>query len=224
MVFADIISSFFLGLLTPLTAVCVIPLYPAFVSFLANNFSGKKVSKKDYAFIGLLVTIGVIVFMIILGLLFTTILQKSLTNVIQIISPIAFFILGIISIFLIFDVDFSKFLPKVQIKTNKDKPLRSAFLFGLFFGAIVLPCNPGFIATFFARALLFDRFIFSMSNFIAFGLGLSAPLFIFSIASGKWSGNIISFLTKNKKKINVISGILMLSIAVYYLFFVFKII
>ena len=35
--FADFGSSFVLGLLTPLTAVCVLPLYPGFLSYLASH-------------------------------------------------------------------------------------------------------------------------------------------------------------------------------------------
>ena len=32
-------STFLLGLLTPLTAVCVLPLYPGFLSFLSRKLS-----------------------------------------------------------------------------------------------------------------------------------------------------------------------------------------
>jgi cytochrome c-type biogenesis protein len=226
-IFLDIISSFVLGFLTPLTAVCVLPLYPAFLAFLSNRFSSStessETSKKTYALFGLIIVLGVLVFMIFLGLLFTTILQESLTNVIGIVSPIAFAILGIISLFLIFNFDFLRFLPKVNIKTSSGKPLRSAFVFGFFFGAIVIPCNPGFIAAFFARALLIDSFVSSMVSFLSFGIGLGAPLLIFSLASAQWSSNIIGFLIGHKRIINLLAGLMMLGIAIYYLVFVFKI-
>jgi len=195
----DFFTSFVLGLLTPLTAVCVLPLYPAFLAFLSNKFSQEDANKKTYALFGVVIVLGVLVFMILLGLLFTTILQKSLTNVIGIVSPIAFGILGIISIFLIFNFDFSRFLPKINVKTS-DNPLKSAFVFGFFFGAIVIPCNPGFIAAFFARALLIDNFVSSMVSFLSFGLGLGAPLLVFSLASAQWSSSIIGFLTRHKRR------------------------
>ncbi|MBS3080227.1 sulfite exporter TauE/SafE family protein [Candidatus Pacearchaeota archaeon] len=219
---ANILSSFVLGLLTPLTAVCVLPLYPGFLAFLSNKFSGKE-SKKTFFLFGLTILSGIIIFMILLGLIFTTLLQKSLTNVIGIVSPIAFAILGLISLALIFEFDFSRFLPKTNIQTGNKNPLKSAFIFGFFFGAIVLPCNPAFITAFFARALLFGSFFSSMSNFLAFGLGLGFPLLVLSLVSGQWSKNIIGFLIKHKRTINLISGLLMLGISVYYLFFVFKI-
>jgi len=35
----NLASSFVLGLLTPLTAVCVLPLYPGFLSFLSGKLA-----------------------------------------------------------------------------------------------------------------------------------------------------------------------------------------
>jgi len=135
-ILTDFLASFGLGLLTPLTAVCVLPLYPGFLAYLANqskSFSSNEgEGKKNYAMFGLLVTLGVILFMFILGLLFTTILQVSLTNVIGIVSPIAFGILGLISIFLIFNVDLGRFIPKIKTPTSKN-PKMGALMYGFFF-------------------------------------------------------------------------------------------
>jgi len=220
--FLDILASFGLGLLTPLTAVCVLPLYPGFLAFLSNQFSGKE-SKKTYALFGAIIVAGVLTFMLLFGLIFTTLLQESLTNVIGIVSPIAFGILGIISLFLIFNFDFGRFFPKLKVKTTGN-PLKSAFIFGFFFGAIVIPCNPAFIAAFLARALLFGSFVSSISNFLAFGLGLGAPLLVFSLVSAQWSQRVIGFLTGHKRIINLIAGILMLWIALYYLLCVFPVV
>jgi len=221
----DVVSSFLLGLGTPLLAVCVIPLYPAFLAYLSNQFTaGKNIeaTKKHYAMFGLLITLGVIIFMLVLGLLFTTVLQKSLTNIINIVSPIAFGILAIISLFLIFNFDFSRIFPQVRAPTAKH-PTLNALLYGFFFGAIVIPCNPGFIAAFLSRAFLFSNFTSSMLNFTAFGVGLGFPLLAFSLLSANWNQAIIGFLTRHKRKINFLAGIIMLGIAIYYLFFVFKI-
>jgi cytochrome c-type biogenesis protein len=264
----DLGLSFWLGLLTPLTAVCVLPLYPAFLAYMANQFGGQKIkdgkisdssdsksdsdssmnngdnvssnveedisgengsngemeqsSKRNYAMFGLLITLGVIIFMFLLGLIFTTIFQASLTKVVGIISPIAFGILFIISLLLIFDFDFSKYIPRPRTPTSK-RPVLNALLYGFFFGAIVIPCNPGFIGAFFARAFLVDSFVGSMLNFVAFGFGLGFPLLLFSLISANYSSKIISWLTARKRWINLIAGVLMLIISIYYLVFVFNV-
>ena len=124
---------------------------------------------------------------------------------------------------MIFDFDFGRFIPKMKVKTSKN-PWKSAFGFGFFFGAILIPCNPGFIAAFLARALLIDNFTSSMLSFLSFGVGLGAPLLVFSLVSAQWSQSVIGFLTRHKRKINLIAGILMLWISLYYLLCVFSVV
>jgi cytochrome c-type biogenesis protein len=222
----DFLASFGLGLLTPLTAVCVLPLYPGFLAYLSNRFDpNEEGGKRRYAMFGLLVTLGVILFMFVLGLLFTTVLQVSLTAVIGIVSPIAFGILLIISVLLIFNIDMGKFIPKIKTPgvSEKGGSSWSALIYGFFFGAIVIPCNPGFIAAFLSRALLFGSFFESMLNFLFFGMGIGFPLLMFSLVSVQWSQGIIGFLTRRKRVINLFAGLIMLGISVYYLFFVFRV-
>lgn len=220
---ANFFTSFVLGLLTPLTALCVLPLYPGFLVFLSSKLEEKSKKKVRPLVLGLVVTAGVLLFMILLGLIFTTVFQVSLTQVIFIISPIAFILLGIIALLLIFNVDIGRFFPKVHAPIV-DNPLWSAFIFGFFFGAIVIPCNPAFIAAFFARAtLLSTNFIPNMLNFLSFGVGIAFPLLVFSAVSEKATKTIISFLAKYKRAINLIAGIIMLGVALYYLIYVFRI-
>jgi cytochrome c-type biogenesis protein len=221
-IFADTGTSFILGILTPLTAVCVLPLYPGFLSYLANQLKGKKADRKTYALFGLVAALGVLAFMSVIGLIFTTIFQVSLTNVIGIISPIAFGVLLIISLMMIFDVDFTKVIPAAKMPKLSKNPMASAFTFGFFFGAIVIPCNPALIAAFFALSTTATQFASNIISFIAFGLGLGFPLLLFSLLSSAKSTSVINFLTKYKKPINLVFGVFMLMVSMYYLLCVFS--
>jgi len=216
--------SFLAGLFAPLAAVCVLPLYPGFLAYLSNQFSDKegKEARKSFIFLGLMVALGVITSMFLIGLIFTQFLQTSLTNVIGIISPIAFGILAIVSIFLIFNVDFSKFFPQIKAPITKN-PILTSFVFGFFFGAIVLPCNPASLVVLFAVSTSTVGFATNLLNFIFFGIGMALPLLLFSIISAQWSTKVIGFLTRNKRNINLIAGLIMLGISIYYLVFVFRI-
>jgi len=218
----DLAESFVLGVLTPLGAVCVLPLYPGFLAYLSNRLAGREVRRSTILAISLAVTGGVIVFMFLLGILFTTVLQVSLTRVIGIVSPIAFGILVVLSLLLLLDVDFSRLLPHAKVPKAKS-PWLSAFLYGLFFGAIVIPCNPLFIAVFFTRSASVLGFGENLLRFLAFGLGIAAPLVAIAALSTAASGAVIGFLTKHKSLINRIAGAIMLGISIYYLLFVFRI-
>lgn len=221
-IITNLLSSFILGLLTPTTAVCVLPLYPGFLAYLTSRVESEKKKKNLFIILGFLIILGVVSFMLLTGIIFTSILQVSLTKIIGIISPIAFLVLGIISILLILNYDLGKFLPKFKNRKINNVYL-NAFSFGFFFGAIVIPCNPLFIAALFTKSLLDTSFFLNLLNFIMFGLGIGAPLLVLAIVSQGWSSQIINFLIKYKGVINRLSGIIMLVISLYYFIFVFRV-
>lgn len=221
MVLGELSTSFLLGLATPLTALCVIPLYPSFISYLSKQLDGDT-DQKTYLFFGLLVVAGVISFMLALGLIFSTLLQASLTSVIEIVSPIAFAILGLMGIAMMLDLDFQNYLPSKSTPEFKN-PLLNAYGFGFFFGAIIIPCNPAFIATFFARAFLFETPVTSVLNFMSFGVGIGFPLLAFSVISQSKSQEVIKLLQKHSSIIHRGSGLVMVVISLYYLIKVFNV-
>jgi cytochrome c-type biogenesis protein len=218
---SDVGTSFVLGLLTPLTAVCVIPLYPAFLARLSRQVSreGDRADKRLLAFFGVVVTLGVIAFMASVGLIFTTLLQESLTAVIGVISPIAFAIMAGLGVALMLDLK-----PQRKVRPNRiSNPYVSAFLYGYFFGAIVVPCNPLFIAAFFARVASVGSFAEGMAQFFAFGLGIGAPLMAFSLISRAASRTMVNALVAYNRQIDLVAGAVMVVVAVYYLFWVFHV-
>jgi cytochrome c-type biogenesis protein len=102
-------------------------------------------------------------------------------------------------------------------------PLLSAFVFGFFFGAIVIPCNPAFIAAMFTKSVVSGLgFVANMINFILFGAGMGFPLIVISLISSTKSQYVITFLAKHKSIINRVAGILMLLVSLYYIIFVFR--
>lgn len=218
----ELLTSFLLGLATPLTAVCVLPLYPGFLSYLSSQFDGDE-SRETFLLFGFLVVAGVMSFMLLLGLVFSTLIQTSLTGVIEVVSPVAFTLLGVMSIFLLLDLDFQQYLPS-GTAPRFGNPLLNAFGFGFFFGAIIIPCNPAFIATFFARAFLFETPLTSIANFTLFGLGIGFPLLVFSVISATRSQQVIQLLKDHQTLIHRGSGALMLAVSVYYLVFVFRVV
>ena len=165
-IIANFWLSFLAGLFAPLGAVCILPLYPGFLAYLAGKLS-KKSSKKTIILLGVIVTLGVMLSMFIFGLIFTTFLQASLAKAIGVVSPIAFGILAVISFLLIINVNLGKFFPQTHAPVLKN-PFLSSLLFGLFFGAIVLPCNPASLIVLFAISTSTVSFFTNFLNFSFF--------------------------------------------------------
>jgi len=218
--FINLWFSFLAGLFAPLGAVCVIPLYPGFLAYLSGQL--KDDGKRGIIALGWTVTAGVIVSMFLVGLVFTAILQVSLTNVIGIISPIAFGILGLFSLLLIFNIPIGKILPQVSAPLSKN-PFISSFIFGFFFGIIVLPCNPASLVVLFALSTSTASFFANLLNFVTFGIGMAFPLLVLAYASRASGTAITGFLTRYSRAINMIAGLLMLAVSLYYLVYVFGI-
>ena len=75
----------------------------------------------------------------------------------------------------------------------------------------------------FAKQSLVTDFLLNIIEFIFFGLGMSIPIIIFSILPQLKSKIVINGFVKYKNKINVVSGLIMMIISIYYLLFVFNI-
>jgi len=211
-------TSFTLGLATPLSAVCVLPLYPGFVAFLSNQDE----DAPSIAVLGVLVALGVIAFMATVGIVFTTLLGDSLTGIVETLSPPAFGLLAVLGIVLMADLHPQSRLPTVE-PPRTSHPSLSAVGYGAFFGAIVLPCQPGFISVFFARAFLFTDPVRSIANFGAFGVGMATPLLAFALASEPYRDRVLGLLTDHRRAVNIATGLALFVISVYYLLFVFEV-
>lgn len=210
---------FWLGVITPLTAICVIPLYPAFLARLSRTVGGRHDDRRLLALFGVLVVAGVISFMALIGLVFTRGLQVSLTRVIGVVSPIAFGVLALIAVLMIFDVKIKR-----KVRPNRlSNPYLSAFLYGFFFGGVVIPCNPAIITAAFIRASTVADQLANQINFVFYGLGVGAPLLAFSLVSPAFSRAMVSFFVKHSSAINRAAGVVLLGIAFYYLVFVFQV-
>lgn len=222
---AGLLEEFLIGLGTPLTAVCVLPLYPAFVAYLANSRQDGDEGQSAISplVVGILVVTGVITFMGLVGYVFTTLLQESITTVVEIASPVAFGVLVLVGLALVADLEIFSHIPTVD-PPQFEHPTATAFSYGFFFGALVLPCNPGAIALFFARTpILFDTRLGSMLGFLAFGLGIGTPLLVLAVLSESRGRALTRVLATYRSPINRITGLIVLAVSVYYLVAVFEV-
>lgn len=214
---------FTIGVLTPLTAACVIPMYPAFIAYLANT--GDDDSAPSVAVLGLLVVAGVITFMGLAGLLLEVVLQVSIRQgAVATLSPVAFGLLAVIGLVMLVDPKGFSRLPTVEPPHSK-YPTASAFGYGFFFGAIIIPCNPGFIGLFFARqSVLFETTAGNLLGFLAFGLGIGSPLLALAVVSEPFGRRFTRTLARYSSPINRAVGAVLLAVSGYYLVFIFEVV
>jgi len=158
------------------------------------------------------------------GVLFAWVLGESVGTVVSDISPIAFVILAVVGAVLLVDPKLFSRIPTVD-PSQSSYPTATAFSYGFFFGAIVVPCNPGTIFLFFARSpVLYDTHAQSMLGFLAFGLGIGAPLLAFAVVSEALGKRVTSTLARYSGPVNRAVGAVLLGVSVYYLTTVFEVV
>jgi cytochrome c-type biogenesis protein len=221
MTLSGLVEHFALGVATPLTAACVIPLYPAFIAYLAST--GDE-GNRSVAVLGLLVVAGVLTFMAAVGVVFTFVLAESVNTVVEDVSPLAFGLLALVGAVLVVDPKRFSRLPVIDPPQSR-YPTASAFSYGFFFGAIVIPCNPATIALFFARTpVLYDTHAESMLGFLSFGLGIGAPRLAFALLSQPFSQQVTTTLARYSSQVNRATGAVLLAVSGYYLWAVFEVV
>ena len=222
---AALLEFFLLGLATPLTATCVVPLYPSFLAYLAS--AGERERGPPIAALGLLVVAGVIAFMAVVGFLWTAVFRTGVSAAVDLLSPIAFGVLAVVGAVLVVAPNGFARLPTVEPPHSR-YPTLSAFAYGFFFGAIVIPCNPGLIALFLSRSTVafpaFDSQLEVLAGFLAFGLGIGTPLLAFSLLSQPYSRRVTRTLARYGAAINRLVGLVLVAVSLYYLIEVFGVV
>jgi cytochrome c-type biogenesis protein len=212
--------AFAAGLLAPLGAVCVLPLYPGYLSFLSGQ-AGAAEGLRARIILGLIAGGGMLVSMLAFGLIVVSLLAFPLSGALGIISPSAYTLLLVIGLLLMTGWSPEIPLPSPQIPAEKS-PFLGAFVFGLFFGILILPCNAAPVAILLALSTSALGFLSSLTSFILFGAGMAVPLVALSALSTLRGNQASAYLVKHRRMVNLLTGALMVAVSIYYLFGVFR--
>jgi cytochrome c-type biogenesis protein len=209
---ANILTSIGIGLLAT-TSPCVFPLYPGYLAYLSASGEKAGLKKSQQYFLGLFVLLGVLVMMLAIGAIIA-LFSLSIGRALAVVVPIADGILIILGVLLIFNRNPFKKLPQIQIPALSH-PYANAFLYGLLYGPIALPCSGPLVVSIFAISLQSAAFVARLSTFLWFGLGFGLPLFVLSFLGGALQRPITRFFARYSRWVNLFSGFLILGLGVY---------
>jgi cytochrome c-type biogenesis protein len=206
-----IITSLTIGLLAT-TSPCVLPLYPGFLAYISGGQAGLQ-GKPGRYLLGFFVLAGVLAMMLALGGVIA-LLSVSIGKALSFIIPIADAIIILFGIMLLFDFNPFKKLPQVQVPFLSH-PFVNAFVYGLLYGPIVLPCSGPLVVSIFALSLTVVDALEKLNVFFWFGMGFGIPLLVLSFLSGAGQRWITRQFAMRARLINFISGLLLLGVGVY---------
>lgn len=206
-----IFTSISLGLLST-TSPCVLPLYPGFLAYLSGGQENLGKSKSRYL-LGFFVLAGVLTMMLFLGGIIA-LLSVSIGRALSIIIPVADLLILSLGVMLLFNINIFKGLPQIQVPLFSH-PFANAFLYGLLYGPIALPCSGPLVVGIFAYSLTASEILGQLSVFLWFGLGFGLPLLVLSFLSGASQRSLTRLFAKHARVINVIGGLLLIAVAIY---------
>jgi cytochrome c-type biogenesis protein len=130
-------TSFLIGLLAT-TSPCVFPLFPGFLAYISGSRHDPAAGAGTRYFLGFFVLAGVLTTMLALGGLIAA-LSISIGRALSVVIPLADLLIITLGIALCLDRNPFKGLPQIRIPVVSH-PFANAFLYGLLYGPIALPC------------------------------------------------------------------------------------
>ena len=206
-----IFTSLTLGLLAT-TSPCVLPLYPGFLAYISGGQEGLQ-GKIGRYFLGFFVLAGVLTMMLTLGGIIA-LLSVSVGQALSVIIPIADLIIILLGVLLLANINPFKTLPQIQVPVLSH-PFVNAFVYGLLYGPIALPCSGPLVVSIFALSLTAAEFFSKLNIFFWFGMGFGIPLLVLSFLSGTAQRWITRQFAQRARLINLISGVLLVGVGIY---------
>ena len=205
----------FLEGLASFISPCLLPMLPIYISyFMGEEEKGKKKAVlNSFAFVlgFTLVFLTLSIFANVAG----NIISRYIRNI-KIVFGIIIIILG----FNYMEILKLKFLNKTKGIKIKDKNLNffKAMTFGILFSISWTPC----IGTFLASALFLiakeQELVKGILLMILYSIGLGIPFIISAILIEKLK-EVFDFIKKNYKKVKIISGLILIIMGLYMIFF-----
>lgn len=213
---SEYLRAFVLGNQAILTNVCLLPLYPGLIAFLAGNSSNERIGGGG-RWLGLVVLAGVLSMMLVIGFLLY-IFSRSFGDVLPVLLPVVY---GLVIVFgLMMIAGFNPFARLATVQTPVfSNPYLTAYMYGLLLGPMTLPCTGTIITSAFAvGAGNFSQLADGLLYFLAFGLGFGWVLVVLPFLAMPLQRRFTGWLTSNYTLLTRFSGLLLLAIGLLGLY------
>jgi cytochrome c-type biogenesis protein len=207
------LGAFLLGNAAILGNVCMLPLYPGLIAFLAGNMQHGRI-RQGGVLLGASVLAGVLTVMIALGFgLFAV--GQSFSRVLPWLLPLTYGLAFALGIAMLLGRN-----PFARLATAPTpmlaNPYAAAFLYGGLLAPMTLPCTgPVIIGAFVLGVGSAAALGESLAYFLAFGLGFGWPLLVLPLVAMPVQRGITRWLAGNSQLLSRVAGVLLIAIAIF---------
>ena len=205
------LQAFLIGNSAILTNVCILPLYPGLIAFLAGNAGNTKMA---IGWLGVLVLAGILSLMLGIGALLFA-LQQTFSAILPLLLPIIYGVVILLGVLMLAGYNPFKRLSSSQAPLLRN-PYAAAYLYGLLIGPMTLPCaGPLVISAFLIGSGSFSRLADGLLYFLFFGLGFGWPLLLLPVIAQPMQRRFTRWLTSNSGVLTRFSGVLLIAIGIW---------
>ncbi len=191
---------------------CLLPLYPGFLAYLSAN-AGTLSGRRASGLLGLLVLAGLLTTMVAVGLVLFLV-AVPIGRVASYLVPVIDGFLIVLGLLLLAGRNPFNRLPGMQVPLVSN-PYAQAWIYGVMLGPIALPCAGPFLAALLAVSVGFGDAVARLGTFVVFGLGFGLPLVLLSLLAGTQQRAIVRFVLDRHRAIELISGAILIAVALY---------
>ncbi len=195
---------------------CLLPLYPAFLAYLTGATgaeAGTAGARRVSGFLGLAVLLGLLTSMMLIGLVVFAV-AVPMGRVLGFAIPLIDLLLVALGVMLLAGVNPFLKVPSMRVPGARG-PLSQAFVYGMFLGPIALPCAGPFLVALLVVSVGAAESVGALATFFVFGLGFGLPLVLLSVLARTRQDTVVRFLARHHRKIEVISGVLLIGAGVW---------
>ena len=211
---SDYVEAFTLGNAAILSNVCLLPLYPGLVVMLSARLVNPR-SRLSTMSLGLAVLAGIVVFMVVIGFVLYQ-ASRAVADILDWLLPVVYgtvFVLGVLMLF-----GRNPFMRLVRTEAPALRsPTATAFLYGVLLAPMTLPCTGPLVVSAFVIGGVSgsDALVDSLVYFVFYALGFGWPLVVLPMLAAPAQRQITLFLAVHHRPIELLSGVLLVGIAVY---------
>ncbi len=209
----QLLEGFTVGSASILNTACLLPLYPGLIAFLAGN-AGSSRSRAATGWLGLLVLVGIITMMLVIALLLY-LAQASFGGLLIYLLPVLYAFVILFGVLMLLGRNPFARMQTVQAPVLSN-PYASAYVYGLLFGPMTLPCTGPLITTALVLAAantgaLADWTVY----FVGFALGFGWPLVLLPLIALPVQRRLVGWLAHHHLALSRVSGVLLVSIGLF---------
>lgn len=204
---------------------CILPLYPAFLAYLtsgpqaSSGSAGRSVAivppGLPPAIAALVVWAGVVVGMVAIGTAIAA-LAAPLGDFNRIALPIADGLLIVLGALLLAGLNPFARLPQPSPSALGGRgPILGAFLYGLLFAPIAVPCSGPFLVGILAFSLTVGEALGRLAFFVSFGIGFGLPLFVLGSLGQARGAQLARAISRHERPIQLVVGAGLLAVGVW---------